>query len=125
MILASVSSLHSETFNECSPVQWVDIDMILASDSWSQYETSTYCSPVQWVEIDMILVSVSWSQYETSNDCSPVQWVDIDMITRIFDPSFHFKMVSLSPGVSMFECHHTANTCGKCLNGITYQGSLR
>ena len=45
---------------------------------WKQ-SRSNDCSTVQWVDIDTMLASVMWETVK-SNDCRPVQWCDSDMI---------------------------------------------
>ena len=71
MMLASVSWRQGETINDCSPVQYIEIDMMQASVSWRQCETINDCSPVQYIEIDMMPASVSLSQF--ANPISVVQ----------------------------------------------------
>ena len=53
--------------------------MTLASDSFEQCITFNDWSPVQWVDIDMILTSLRYT-HEAFNDCSPVQWVNIEYL---------------------------------------------
>jgi hypothetical protein len=96
-----VSSLHSR-FYDCSPVQWVGIDMILVAVICSHSSRFNDCSAVQWVDIDMMLkTSNIWSQSSIFNNwnsywydacicyvmtvrkfnySSPIQWVDIGMM---------------------------------------------
>ena len=65
MILTSVNREQQLTPRVCNPVQWVDIDIILASVSLMHPETSNDCSPLY---IDMILASVQWPEYRLFND---------------------------------------------------------
>ena len=44
--------------------------MPVASVIWSQPSIYSDCSPAQWVDIDMMLASVIWWQYFRSNDCN-------------------------------------------------------
>ena len=46
------------TDNFFYPVQFSEIGMMLASDIKKQYSRSNDCSPEQWIDIDMMLASI-------------------------------------------------------------------
>jgi hypothetical protein len=47
-----------ETYNSFSPVQFSEMGMILASDNLRHRSTFNDCSLLQWVDIEMMLASV-------------------------------------------------------------------
>jgi hypothetical protein len=54
---ASVMAVY-EIFNLFNPVRFSEIEMILASVIFGQSYRNNDCSPVQWVDIDKILACV-------------------------------------------------------------------
>jgi hypothetical protein len=73
IILASVILRQRSRFNDCSPVQLIDIASICYLITISHKFND--CSPVQWVDMDMMLTSVIWWHSTRFNDSSLVQLV--------------------------------------------------